>query len=99
MGPIKISDLRTKALEEVSMNELKGLVTKINQGLLESYEEGKNWQFAYNSQRVDDLTNSARLKLKDLFEEAGYEVSFDSGVAYDEKPVEIVVSYDTRKKD
>ena len=99
MRPIKPENLREESLGRATLARIEGLVSLINQGLIESYNEGKNWQFAYNSQRVDTLTNSERLKLKNLFEEAGYQVSFDLGAPYDEKPIEIVVAYDTRKKD
>ncbi len=98
MRPIRPENLRKKSFDKANLDRIKGLVSIINQGLVESYNEGENWQFAYNSQRVDNLTNPERLKLKTLFEKVGYKVSFDSGVAYDEKPTEIVISYDTREK-
>lgn len=97
MDPIKPSDLKKKALAEVKIDNLSGLVAAINKCLLESYDEGKGWQFAYSSQRIDHLTNAEKLTLKNLFEKEGYQVIFDAGPAYDEKPEEIVVTYDTRK--
>lgn len=98
---MEIKPIKPKELKRVSANSalerrLSGFVACINDKLIGSYSEGDNWQFAYATFPVEELDIRERLKLQKLFRGAGYDVSFDSGVAYDESPTQIVVQYDTR---
>jgi hypothetical protein len=93
MEPIKPENLKNADPNFISETRISGLVTTINAGLLSSYVENDNSMFTYYSERVEELQPRERTKLKKIFEEAGYNVSFDSGTAYDTKPLEIVVKY------
>ncbi|MEI7719099.1 MAG: hypothetical protein WCI72_04480 [archaeon] len=94
--PLNLHEIKRIDANSILEQKLVGFITQINTGLAESYSEGKDWQFTYASVSVEDLGNRERLRLQKLFLDAGYNVSFDNGVPYDESPTRIIVQHDTR---